>query len=42
MESLRFKAINDLTTSSNGHGFEGPGRITSIFGENVFNNSFND
>ncbi|MBS1598619.1 MAG: glutamine synthetase III [Bacteroidetes bacterium] len=36
MESLRFKAINDLTTSTNGQGFEGAGRITAIFGENVF------
>ena len=36
MESLRFKAINDLTASSNGHAFEGAGRITAIFGENVF------
>ncbi|MBC7828396.1 MAG: glutamine synthetase III [Chitinophagaceae bacterium] len=36
MESLRFKAINDLTTNSNGHPFEGATRITGIFGENVF------
>ena len=36
MESLRFKAINDLTTSSNGHAFEGAAKITGIFGENVF------
>src|SRR5258708_37321175 len=36
MESLRFKAINDLTTSTNGQDFEGAGRITAIFGENVF------
>jgi len=38
MESLRFKAINDLTASTNGNGldFEGAGRITAIFGENVF------
>jgi glutamine synthetase len=36
MESLRFKAINDLTTSSNGHAFEGTSKITGIFGENVF------
>lgn len=36
MESLRFKAINDLTTSANGQDFEGAGRITAIFGENVF------
>lgn len=36
MESLRFKAINDLTASSNGHAGEGSTKITSIFGENVF------
>ena len=36
MESLRFKAINDLTTNSNGHAFEGAAKITAIFGENVF------
>ncbi len=36
MESLRFKAINDLTTNSNGQAFEGATRITAIFGQNVF------
>ena len=36
MESLRFKAINDLTTNLNGHAFEGAAKITGIFGENVF------
>jgi len=36
MESLRFKAINDLTVHSNGHAFEGAAKITGIFGENVF------
>src|ERR1700748_256885 len=36
MESLRFKAINDLTASSNGTAVEGSSRITAIFGENVF------
>jgi glutamine synthetase len=36
MESLRFKAINDLTFQSNGHAFEGAAKITGIFGENVF------
>jgi glutamine synthetase len=36
MESLRFKAINDLTSGSNGHAFEGAAKITGIFGENVF------
>ena len=35
MESLRFKAINDLT-SQNGVDVEGPTKITGIFGENVF------
>src|SRR5689334_21168038 len=35
MESLRFKAINDLT-SQNGQDVEGPAKITGIFGENVF------
>src|ERR1044072_4020673 len=35
MESLRFKAINDLT-SQNGLDVEGPTKITGIFGENVF------
>ncbi|HEX6430505.1 MAG TPA: glutamine synthetase III [Niastella sp.] len=36
MESLRFKAINDLTAQSNGVDVEGPAKITGIFGENVF------
>src|SRR5215211_6604841 len=36
MESLRFKAINDLTFQTNGHAFEGAAKITGIFGENVF------
>src|SRR4051812_30327138 len=35
MESLRFKAINDLT-SQTGVDVEGPTKITGIFGENVF------
>ncbi|AXY75173.1 glutamine synthetase type III [Paraflavitalea soli] len=35
MESLRFKAINDLT-HSNGTAVEGSAKITGIFGENVF------
>ncbi|HUP10868.1 MAG TPA: glutamine synthetase III, partial [Niastella sp.] len=35
MESLRFKAINDLT-SQIGVDVEGPTKITGIFGENVF------
>lgn len=36
MESLRFKAINDLSNQSNGHVTQGSTKITSIFGENVF------
>jgi glutamine synthetase len=36
MESLRFKAINDLTSQSNGLDVEGSTKITGIFGENVF------
>jgi glutamine synthetase len=36
MESLRFKAINDLTAQSNGVDVEGPAKITGIFGTNVF------
>ncbi|WP_205513153.1 glutamine synthetase III family protein [Longitalea arenae] len=36
MESLRFKAINDLTAQSNGLDVEGSTKITGIFGENVF------
>ncbi len=35
MESLRFKAINDLT-HSNGTAVEGSSKITGYFGENVF------
>ncbi|MFI5153686.1 MAG: glutamine synthetase III [Chitinophagales bacterium] len=38
MESLRFKAINDLTAEFNGgHAVEGSSKITAIFGENTFN-----
>lgn len=36
MESLRFKAINDLTAQANGLDVEGPAKITGIFGTNVF------
>jgi glutamine synthetase len=36
MESLRFKAINDLSSQSNGLTVEGSTKITGIFGENVF------
>ncbi|HEY8897747.1 MAG TPA: glutamine synthetase III, partial [Niastella sp.] len=36
MESLRFKAINDLTSPGNGLDVEGSTKITGIFGENVF------
>jgi glutamine synthetase len=36
MESLRFKAINDLTSPGNGMDVEGSTKITGIFGENVF------
>jgi glutamine synthetase len=36
MESLRFKAINDLTSSSNAIPFEAPTKISAIFGENTF------
>ena len=36
MESLRFKAINDLTSQSNGLTVQGSTKITAIFGENVF------
>jgi glutamine synthetase len=36
MESLRFKAINDLTAQGNGLDVEGSTKITGIFGENVF------
>lgn len=35
MESLRFKAINDLT-SQNGQDVDGSTKITGIFGDNVF------
>src|SRR5687767_1552910 len=34
--SLRIKAINDLSTHSNGVSVEGSTKITGIFGENVF------
>lgn len=36
MESLRFKAINDLSVHVNGADVEGSPKITGIFGENVF------
>jgi len=36
MESLRFKAINDLSTAPNGTEVQGSSKITAIFGENVF------
>ena len=36
MESLRFKAINDLTTSANGKEMGRSTKITAIFNENVF------
>ncbi len=37
METLRFKAINNLSASTNGHKkVQGSSRITAIFGENVF------
>lgn len=36
MESLRFKAINDLTFSSNGKELGRSTKITAIFNENVF------
>jgi len=36
MENLRFKAINGLSTSSNGVAGSGQAKITGIFGENVF------
>ncbi|RYZ82723.1 MAG: glutamine synthetase type III, partial [Proteobacteria bacterium] len=36
MESLRFKAINDLTSSSNGKELGRSTKITGIFNENVF------
>jgi glutamine synthetase len=36
MESLRFKAINDLTSSTNGKDLGRSTKITAIFNENVF------
>lgn len=36
MQSLRFKAIDNLTTSEPGVNVEGAPKITAIFGENVF------
>jgi glutamine synthetase len=36
MESLRFNAINNMTSNSNGLEVEGSTKITAIFGENVF------
>src|SRR5687767_15032035 len=36
MESLRFKAINDLTSTSNGKDLGRSTKITAIFNENVF------
>lgn len=37
MQTLRFKAINDLSASANGHKkVQGSSKITAIFGENVF------
>jgi glutamine synthetase len=36
MESLRYKAINDLSVHVNGTPVEGSSKITGIFGENVF------
>ena len=37
MQTLRFKAINDLSASANGHKqVQGSSKITTIFGENVF------
>jgi glutamine synthetase len=36
MESLRFKAINDLSVHVNGTTVEGSAKITGIFGDNVF------
>ena len=36
METLRFKAINDLSTSSKEVEVTGSAKITAIFGENVF------
>lgn len=36
MESLRFKAINDLTSSTNGKDLGRSTKVTAIFNENVF------
>ncbi len=36
MQSLRFKAIDNLTTGNTHVNVEGAGKITAIFGENVF------
>jgi glutamine synthetase len=36
MQSLRFKAIDNLTTGNTTVNVEGAGKITAIFGENVF------
>ena len=36
MESLRFKAINDLTVHANGTTVQGSAKITGIYGDNVF------
>ncbi len=36
MESLRFKAIHNLTSSKEGIRVESPAKITAIFGESVF------
>ena len=36
MENLRFKAINDLSTTVNGVEVTGSAKITALFGENVF------
>ena len=37
MQSLRFKAIDNLTAVSNDTKVDSPAKITAIFGENVFN-----
>ena len=37
MQSLRFKAIDNLTAVTNDTKVESPAKITAIFGENVFN-----
>src|SRR5215212_824508 len=37
METLRFRAINKLSATANGHKqVQGSSKITAIFGENVF------